>query len=327
MSSDFNPNRDPDINIPIWVRLVELRATLWNESSINKIASCIGVSLTTDYRTLQRENINGPRIQVIVNAATKPRESLTIRLHTGEFYDLKMEYECLPKYCTKCRSFSHLENRCMGPKDTIRQPPRQGTTGMKKKPNDQRNNGPIPQHDLNRKPAKQPKGKPHWKPTVNTIGAEKGQHPDSELVGTLLAYALPNRFDPIGDEVEANEELDKQNGQCGKPKKQKNNICPSSSIDNNIEKKVADAVADGTLHVNAAKRGSERGRSRGRKQGATNSSNVTSPAPNGANLQNAIVVQATDQTNKPSVGQAMATNRGRRAPLERGLNQHHDPYG
>lgn len=106
MSSDFHPNKDPDNNILVWLRLVNLRAILWNESAINKISSCIGVPLATDYRTLQRENIDGPRIQVIINVATKPRESLSIRLHTGEFYDLKIKYECLPKYCPKCRSLA-----------------------------------------------------------------------------------------------------------------------------------------------------------------------------------------------------------------------------
>lgn len=133
MASDFNPNKDPDINIPVWCRLVDLRATLWSESAIHKIVSCIGVPLATDYRTLHRENVDGPRIQVIVNAATKPREELAIRLHTGEFYNLRFEYENMPKYCTKCRSFGHLESGCMGPKDTIRQPPRQGMAGTKKK--------------------------------------------------------------------------------------------------------------------------------------------------------------------------------------------------
>ncbi|KAL1554961.1 hypothetical protein AAHA92_15457 [Salvia divinorum] len=96
MSMDFNPNMDPEINIPVWLRLVDLRATLWNEAAISKIESCIGVTLTTEFQTLH------PRIQVIVNAAKKPRDSLQIRLHTREDYELKIEYEFMPKFCTKC---------------------------------------------------------------------------------------------------------------------------------------------------------------------------------------------------------------------------------
>ncbi|KAL1555106.1 hypothetical protein AAHA92_15586 [Salvia divinorum] len=67
MISNFNPSKGQDINIQVWVRLVDLRETLWNEVAINKIASCIGVPLATYFRTLHRENIDGPRLQVIVN--------------------------------------------------------------------------------------------------------------------------------------------------------------------------------------------------------------------------------------------------------------------
>ncbi|KAL1569948.1 hypothetical protein AAHA92_01360 [Salvia divinorum] len=120
MPPNFNPDMEPEVMTPVWLRLVDLPLTLWNLTAVSKIASCIGTPLATDYSTLRRDNMDGPRIQVIVDITKRPKKSLCIKLPTGEF-EQKIEYEFMPKFCHACKMYGHLADDCRGHKDDWRQ--------------------------------------------------------------------------------------------------------------------------------------------------------------------------------------------------------------
>ena len=92
MPSDFDPDMEPEVKVPVWLRLVDLPLDLWNLSAVSKIASFIGTPLTTDFKTLRRESMDGPRIQVIVNTAQRPKEAISVQLPSGNFLEVKIEY-------------------------------------------------------------------------------------------------------------------------------------------------------------------------------------------------------------------------------------------
>ena len=83
MPENFDPNLEPEVNIPLWVRLVDLPMKLWNLTAVSKIASCTGTPLTTDFATLRRETLDGQRVQIIVNTARPPKTEIHIQLPSG----------------------------------------------------------------------------------------------------------------------------------------------------------------------------------------------------------------------------------------------------
>ena len=61
--------------------------------------------------------MDGPRIQVVINTAQHPRDAVTIEMPSGDFIDVKLEYEFLPNYCPVCKNFGHLEENFPSSKD------------------------------------------------------------------------------------------------------------------------------------------------------------------------------------------------------------------
>lgn len=83
MPQQFDPDMEPEVKIPVWLRLVDLPLDLWNLSAVSKIASYLGMTLTTNLKTLRRESMDGPRIQVIMNMAQRPRVKSMFHFHRG----------------------------------------------------------------------------------------------------------------------------------------------------------------------------------------------------------------------------------------------------
>lgn len=108
MPAKFDPDMEPEVRVPVWLRLVDLPLELWNLTAVSKIGSYLGTPLSTDYKTLRRESMDGPRIQVIINTTQRPRDAVSVELPSGDFIDVKLEYEFLPTYCPACKNFGHL---------------------------------------------------------------------------------------------------------------------------------------------------------------------------------------------------------------------------
>ncbi|XP_042023163.1 uncharacterized protein LOC121770512 [Salvia splendens] len=102
MPKKFDPDMEPKVMVPIWLRVMDLPLELWNLTAVSKIASCFGTPLPTDISTLRRESLDGPCIQVIIDTTRRPKESLTIQLRNGDFVEQNVEYEFFSKFCNAC---------------------------------------------------------------------------------------------------------------------------------------------------------------------------------------------------------------------------------
>lgn len=111
----FTFDMDPEINIPAWIRLVDLDPFYWHERAIGKIASRVGVPIGADFRSLQKESMDWPWVQVIIDASCHPYEVVNIMTYEGEEKQQKIEYEYIPKFCFICKMFGHYKDNCPGP--------------------------------------------------------------------------------------------------------------------------------------------------------------------------------------------------------------------
>ncbi|XP_041989655.1 uncharacterized protein LOC121741038 [Salvia splendens] len=120
MPEDFDLNMDPEVNVPLWIRLVDLPLTLWNLTAISKIASCLRTPLSTDFNTLRRESLDGPQVQVIINTAVRPKTNITVQLPNWP-YEQKVVFEFFPGFCNACKAYGHFADECCGRKAVYEQ--------------------------------------------------------------------------------------------------------------------------------------------------------------------------------------------------------------
>lgn len=89
----------PEINIPVWIRLVDLEPYYWHENANGKIASLVGVPLGADFKSLRKKSMDWPRVQVIIDASTFSKESMKVIDQDGVEFHHKVEFEYVPKFC------------------------------------------------------------------------------------------------------------------------------------------------------------------------------------------------------------------------------------
>ncbi|VFQ80908.1 unnamed protein product [Cuscuta campestris] len=115
-STDFNVKTESTV-APVWVTFPNLRADLFNESSIHQLCKPIGRCLKVDVATsnFSRPNVAKARVEIDL---LKPRiEQIWIGFSdapgeedVGMFQPV--EYERIPKYCTACFKQGHDNSTC-----------------------------------------------------------------------------------------------------------------------------------------------------------------------------------------------------------------------
>lgn len=96
----------------IWITLSGLPLEYWNPRSISKIASRVGMPIEVDRRTIKAENVDGPRVLVLVDALNKPVESFPIAMHDGTIFNQHVSYDFYPSMCSKCHRMGHSIDMC-----------------------------------------------------------------------------------------------------------------------------------------------------------------------------------------------------------------------
>lgn len=104
----FNLEDKVNLQVPIWFRIPNLPLTLWTKSTIEKIASSVGIPVVVDHSTFRRQTLDGPRVQVILDIQKDPREKNELVLLDGSSLHQKIVYEQLPKFCHTCHAFGHI---------------------------------------------------------------------------------------------------------------------------------------------------------------------------------------------------------------------------
>ncbi|KAH6778733.1 hypothetical protein C2S52_009970 [Perilla frutescens var. hirtella] len=98
--------------VPVWARLRDLPLEFWHPKALRKIATKLGTPITCDESTAEHRRISHARVLVEIDATSKPRMSIPITLHNGVFYEQKIEYEHIPKFCCTCKVFGHYSHTC-----------------------------------------------------------------------------------------------------------------------------------------------------------------------------------------------------------------------
>ncbi|XP_058726331.1 uncharacterized protein LOC131597664 [Vicia villosa] len=104
---DFNLNDDLLRTLPIWVKLPQFSLHLWEERSLNKIASVIGALLVTNECTTHKLRVSYARVLVEVDITQKLLDEITITDNEGKKRKQTVEYEWRPKFCERCQKISH----------------------------------------------------------------------------------------------------------------------------------------------------------------------------------------------------------------------------
>lgn len=98
--------------IPIWIRLPNLKLDLWAPSNLSKVASFVGMPVTTDACTAARSRIDYARVMVEVPFHGKLPKEIPIQDEEGPVYYQSVMYEWMPMTCELCGWFGHDSSKC-----------------------------------------------------------------------------------------------------------------------------------------------------------------------------------------------------------------------
>lgn len=59
---DFSFEMEPAKEIPVWIKLIDLKPQYWSDTAIGKIASKIGKPIGVDFDSLQKHSVDWPRV-------------------------------------------------------------------------------------------------------------------------------------------------------------------------------------------------------------------------------------------------------------------------
>ncbi|CAH9098628.1 unnamed protein product [Cuscuta europaea] len=107
LSDDFTFDDEAFLKVPIWVKFPNLPLNLWNEEAMSKIASKVGVPITTDKVTQEMTNYHFARVLIEVDITMAPCLSFAIRLPSGKIIKQLVVYETFPNFCFHCKSYGH----------------------------------------------------------------------------------------------------------------------------------------------------------------------------------------------------------------------------
>ncbi|KAL1554617.1 hypothetical protein AAHA92_15161 [Salvia divinorum] len=109
---DFNLKDKIKLNIPVWIRIPDL--ILWSKTTIEKIATSVGTPVAVVERTILKDTLDGPKVQVIINVMAEPRCKVKVIMPKEEKFIQEIEYDFLPKYCRLYQEFDHFNDCCLG---------------------------------------------------------------------------------------------------------------------------------------------------------------------------------------------------------------------
>ena len=112
MPTFFDFGNDKLYKTPMWIKLHNLPLELWSETSLSRILSAFGKPLCTGMMTATKQSLSFAHALVEVDA-TRPRvKTFCFRLPNGSICFPVVEYESIPKFCTKCKMVGPAQTKC-----------------------------------------------------------------------------------------------------------------------------------------------------------------------------------------------------------------------
>ncbi|CAH9068144.1 unnamed protein product [Cuscuta europaea] len=112
LSDDFSFESEEFLRVPIWVKFLNLHLRLWRATEIGKIASQIGVPITTNMVTQEKTFTKYARVLIEVDVSKAPVLNFPIIPPSGKEYNQRVLYETYPEFCYHCKAFGHNPFEC-----------------------------------------------------------------------------------------------------------------------------------------------------------------------------------------------------------------------
>ncbi|XP_070053974.1 uncharacterized protein [Nicotiana tomentosiformis] len=106
-SADFDINKEVLQTIPVWVKYPNLPLNCWENRSLSRISSGLGIPLYVDVCTTQVYMISYARVLVEMDVTKElPRFIKVTDPNRREFIQ-EIAYDWVPEFCTKCMQVGH----------------------------------------------------------------------------------------------------------------------------------------------------------------------------------------------------------------------------
>ncbi|CAH9104520.1 unnamed protein product [Cuscuta europaea] len=112
LSEDFSVDSDEFLKVPTWVKFPRLPMRLWQANEIGRIASMVGVPITTDKITQEQTYTSFARVLIEIDASKQPVLQFPIILPSGKEHTQRVIYETYPNFCYHCKTFGHHAFTC-----------------------------------------------------------------------------------------------------------------------------------------------------------------------------------------------------------------------
>lgn len=98
--------------IPVWIQLPGLNLDLWSYSNLSKVASYVGIPITTDACTAVKNRMAYARVLVEVPLEAKLPDKIPMTCFEWNVYHQQVVYEWRPTRCGNCDWMGHDVSNC-----------------------------------------------------------------------------------------------------------------------------------------------------------------------------------------------------------------------
>ncbi|XP_021756872.1 uncharacterized protein LOC110721944 [Chenopodium quinoa] len=93
--------------IPLWVKIPNLPLNCWGAETLSKIRSTLGVPICADECTSRHLRVSFAKLLIEIDITKPLAKSVWVESPKGEIVELKVIYEWIPPFCTKCNKPGH----------------------------------------------------------------------------------------------------------------------------------------------------------------------------------------------------------------------------
>ncbi|XP_070025320.1 uncharacterized protein [Nicotiana sylvestris] len=94
--------------IPLWIQLPKLPLNCWEDNSLSRIGSTLGIPIYADACTTRVERILYARILVEMDVTKPLPKQIMVEDPNGREFEENVWYDWMPQYCTKCLQLGHV---------------------------------------------------------------------------------------------------------------------------------------------------------------------------------------------------------------------------
>ncbi|XP_070017985.1 uncharacterized protein [Nicotiana sylvestris] len=107
-NADFDFTNEVLKTIPLWIQLPKLPLNCWEDDSLSRIGSTLGVLIYVDACTTKVERISYARILVKIDVTRPLPIQIMVEDPNGREFEQEIWYDWMPMYCNKYLQLDHM---------------------------------------------------------------------------------------------------------------------------------------------------------------------------------------------------------------------------